>query len=138
MDAFAALQKLQELKAEMSRLWQRMDVLAVPTIGTTFTVAEVLADPIDTNTTLGHYTHFGNLLDLTAVAVPVGTTVDGRPASVLLLGAAQTDDTVLALAARLLDEPRDRHRQPPIPSTATSGTTASTASTATNTAGERL
>jgi len=141
VDAFAALQKLQELKAEMSQLWQRMDVLVVPTIGTTFTVAEVLADPIDTNTTLGHYTHFGNLLDLVAVAVPVGTTADGRPASVLLLGAAQTDDTVLALAARLLDEPRDRHGQPPTPSTATSGTTASTASTAstaTDTAGERL
>jgi nicotinamidase-related amidase len=83
-------------------------VLVVPTIGTTFTVAEVLADPVDTNTALGHYTHFGNLLDLVAVAVPVGTTSDGRPASVLLLGAAQTDDVVLELAARLLDEPRDR------------------------------
>ena len=59
-----------------------MDVAAcVPTIGTTFTVAEVLADPIDTNTELGHYTHFGNLLDLVAVAVPAGTTADGRPAS---------------------------------------------------------
>ena len=82
-----------------------MDVLVVPTIGTTFTVAEVLADPVDTNTALGHYTHFGNLLDLVGAAVPAGTTADGRPASALLLGAAQTDDTVLALAARLLDEP---------------------------------
>ena len=94
----------------MSRLWQSMDVLVVPTIGTTFTVAEVLADPVDTNTVLGHYTHFGNLLDLVGVAVPVGTTADGRPASALLLGAAQTDDVVLELAARLLDEPRDRAR----------------------------
>ena len=41
-----------------------MDVLVVPTIGTTFTVDEVLARPIDCNTMLGHYTHFGNLLDL--------------------------------------------------------------------------
>ena len=110
VDAFAALQRLQELKADVDRLWQHMDVLVVPTIGTTYTVAEVLADPVDTNTALGHYTHFGNLLDLVGVAVPTGTTVDGRPASALLLGAARTDDTVLQLAARLLDEPRESSR----------------------------
>ena len=115
VDAFAALQRLQELKAEVGRLWDAMDVLVVPTIGRTFTVAEVLADPIDTNTTLGHYTHFGNLLDLVGVAVPVGTTADGRPASALLLGAAQSDDAVLELAARLLDEPRDRTRAEDVP-----------------------
>ena len=40
-----ALQRLQELKAEVGRLWADMDVLVVPTIGTTFTVDEVLADP---------------------------------------------------------------------------------------------
>jgi allophanate hydrolase len=106
VDAFAALQRLAELKARVARLWQHMDVLVVPTIGTTFTVAQVLSAPIDTNTVLGHYTHFGNLLDLTAVAVPVGVTSDGRPCSAMLLGAALTDDTVLALAAQLLDEPR--------------------------------
>ena len=43
VDAFAALQRLQELKATVGRLWQQMDVLVVPTIGTTFTVDEVLA-----------------------------------------------------------------------------------------------
>lgn len=106
VDAFAALQTLQELKAQVSRLWQRCDVLVVPTIATTFTVDEVLDRPIETNTVLGHYTHFGNLLDLLGVAVPMGVTADGRPHSAMLLGAAQTDDTVLALAARLLDEPR--------------------------------
>jgi allophanate hydrolase len=106
VDAFAALQRLQELKAEVGRLWQHMDVLVVPTIGTTFTVDEVLARPIDCNTVLGHYTHFGNLLDLLGVAVPLGVTADGRPFSAMLLGAALTDDTVLQLAAQILDEPR--------------------------------
>jgi allophanate hydrolase len=107
VDAFTALHRLAELKATVARLWERMDVLAVPTIGTTFTVDEVLARPIETNTMLGHYTHFGNLLDLLGVAVPAGTTADGRPHSAMLLGAALSDDTVLALAARLLDEPRE-------------------------------
>ena len=66
VDVFRAQYRLAELKAEVARLFQDMDVLVLPTIGTTFTVAEVLADPIATNTMLGHYTHFGNLLDLCA------------------------------------------------------------------------
>jgi allophanate hydrolase len=107
VDAFAALQRLAELKAVVARVWQSMDVLVVPTIGTTFTVDEVLAAPIDCNTMLGHYTHFGNLLDLVGMAVPLGVTGDGRPYSAMLLGAALTDDTVLHLAAQILDEPRE-------------------------------
>ena len=106
VDAFAALQRLQELKAIVGRVWEHVDVLVVPTIGTTFTVDEVLADPIGCNTKLGHYTHFGNLLDLIGVAVPLGVTADGRPYSAMLLGPALSDDTVLQVAAALLDEPR--------------------------------
>lgn len=106
VDAFAALQRLQELKAQVARLWRTMDVLVVPTIGTTFTVDEVLARPIECNTMLGHYTHFGNLLDLLGVAVPLGVAADGRPYSAMLLGNALTDDTVLQLAGQILDEPR--------------------------------
>jgi Asp-tRNA(Asn)/Glu-tRNA(Gln) amidotransferase A subunit family amidase len=83
-----------------------MDVLVVPTIGTTFTVEQVQANPINCNTMLGHYTHFGNLLDLLGVAVPLGVTSDGRPSSAMLLGNALSDDTALTLAAQILDEPR--------------------------------
>jgi allophanate hydrolase len=80
----------------------------------------VLARPIDCNTILGHYTHFGNLLDLLGVAVPLGITSDGRPYSATLLGPALGDDTVLQLAARVLDEPRAEKTYSPIPSTQTS------------------
>ena len=59
---------------------------------------------------LGHYTHFGNLLDLLGVAVPLGVTADGRPASAMVLGPALSDDTVLHLAAQILDEPRAGRR----------------------------
>ena len=76
-----------------------MDVLVLPAIGTTFTVDEVLADPIGANTKLGHYTHFGNLLDLCAAVVPAGLTSDGRPAALMVLGPALADDRVLAMAA---------------------------------------
>ncbi|WP_054811789.1 allophanate hydrolase [Nocardia arizonensis] len=106
VDVFRAQQRLQELRAQVGRMWADVDVIVTPTIGTTFTVDQVLADPIATNTMLGHYTHFGNLLDLTAVAVPMGMAADGRPVSAMVFGPALADDTVLAAAARLLDEPR--------------------------------
>ncbi|MGW4119443.1 allophanate hydrolase [Nocardia sp. NPDC004711] len=106
VDVFRAQQRLQELRAAVARMWAAFDVVVVPTIGTTFTVAQVQADPIATNTVLGHYTHFGNLLDLTAISVPVGSTADGRPLAVMVFGPALADDTVLAAAARILDEPR--------------------------------
>ncbi len=106
VDAFSALQRLQHLKAAVAPLWQRMDVMVVPTIGTTFTVEQVQALPVEANTMLGHYTHFGNLLDLVGVAVPVGLTDDGRPCSAMLLGAALCDDTVLQLAAQFVEEQR--------------------------------
>jgi allophanate hydrolase len=115
VDTFAALQRLQELKAVVNRLWLEMDVLVVPTIGTTFTVAEVLAAPIDCNTMLGHYTHFGNLLDLLGAAVPLGVTAGGKPCSAMLLGPALSDDTVLHLAAQILDEPRTPRAHSPAP-----------------------
>lgn len=100
-EVFRAQYRLAELKAVVARLFATMDVLVLPTIGTTFTVPEVLADPIGTNTVLGHYTHFGNLLDLCAIAIPAGVTADGRPVSVMILGPALADDKVLAAAARI-------------------------------------
>ena len=78
-------------------------MLVLPALGTTFTIDEVLADPIATNTTLGHYTHFGNLLDLCAAVVPAGLTSDGRPAALMVLGPALADDRVLGAAAALAD-----------------------------------
>ncbi|MET1006636.1 MAG: allophanate hydrolase [Propionibacteriaceae bacterium] len=101
VDVFRAQYRLAELKSLVAELWQTMDVLILPTLGTTFTVEQVLAAPIGTNTTLGHYTHFGNLLDLCAVAVPAGITADGRPVSTMVLGPALADDVVLTVAARL-------------------------------------
>jgi len=101
VDVFAAEHRLGELRAEVSTLWHDMDVLVLPAIGTTFTVDEVFADPIGANTKLGHYTHFGNLLDLCAAVVPAGVTTDGRPAALMVLGPALADDRVLAMAAEL-------------------------------------
>jgi allophanate hydrolase len=45
-----------------------MDVMLLPTTGTVYTHEQVAADPVGTNTNLGYYTNFVNLLDLAAIA----------------------------------------------------------------------
>jgi allophanate hydrolase len=105
VDLWRAQHRLAELATMTARLWDRIDVLVVPTIGTTYTYAEIAADPIGRNLNLGRYTQFANLLDMAAVTVPNGFTADGRPASLTLLGPAHSDDTLALLAASLDDEP---------------------------------
>jgi allophanate hydrolase len=100
-DAFRAQHRLQELRAWTARLWRRIDALVLPTVGTTYTHAEIAADPIGRNLNLGRYTQFANLLDLAAVTVPNGFTADGRPASLTVFGPAFSDGTLALLAAAL-------------------------------------
>ena len=64
--------------------------LALPTVPFHPTLAEVAADPIDTNARLGRYTTFVNLLDLCAVSVPADP-VDGLPFGITLIGPAWSD-----------------------------------------------
>jgi allophanate hydrolase len=51
---------------------------------------------------LGRYTQFANLLDLAAVAVPAGTTPDGRPVGVTLLGPAFSEARLISAAHDLI------------------------------------
>ncbi|MFC4586180.1 allophanate hydrolase [Sphaerisporangium corydalis] len=99
VDAFEGLYRLRALSAETRAAWASMDVLAVPTVPTTFTIAEMEESPLDRNTVLGHYTTFTNLLDLAAVAVPAGTTAAGRPHGVTFQGPAGSDGLLAGLAA---------------------------------------
>jgi allophanate hydrolase len=101
VDLWRAQHRLRELRYQADRLWEQIDVLVVPTVGTTYTHAEIAADPIGRNLNLGRYTQFANLLDLAAVTVPNGFTADGRPASLTLLGPAFSDETLALLAASL-------------------------------------
>jgi allophanate hydrolase len=101
VDAFRGLYRLRELRAQTAPAWAAMDVLAVPTVPTTFTVAEMLADPVHRNSVLGTYTTFTNLLDLAAVALPAGRTTAGRPHGITLLAPAGRDAWLAGLAAGL-------------------------------------
>lgn len=82
-------------------VWSEIDALALPTTPTTFTHAQVARDPIGTNDRLGHYTTFGNLLDLCAVVLRAGAREDGLPFGLQLLGPASSDFRLLALGEAL-------------------------------------
>jgi allophanate hydrolase len=101
VDAFRGRHRLAELRARARAAWESVDVLLLPTVPTTFTVAEMLADPLRRNAVLGHYTTFGNLLDLCAAAVPAGFTAAGRPHGVMLLAPAGADARLARAASQL-------------------------------------
>ena len=52
--------------------------------------------PVRSNTNLGYYTNFVNLLDLAAVAVPAGLRANGLPFGVSLIGPAFSDERCCA------------------------------------------
>jgi allophanate hydrolase len=108
VETFRARHRLQELRAVCGRTWQRADVLLLPTVPTTFTRAEIAEQPVARNLVLGRFTQFANLLDLAAVAVPAGTTRDGRPAGVTLFGPAFTEGPLLDAAQELTISWSDR------------------------------
>jgi allophanate hydrolase len=100
-DAFRGLYALQALKVKLAPIIASVDLLCVPTAPTHYTVDAVLADPIITNSRLGTYTNFVNLLDLCGIAVPCGKRSDGLPMSITLLAPAGKDDLSATLARDL-------------------------------------
>ena len=100
-DAFAGMYKLAELKRASESLWRRFDMIAVPSVPTVYTVAEVEAAPIALNSRFGVYTNFVNLLDLAALAVPGRARADGWPAGVTLIGPRGSDGLLAGLGSRL-------------------------------------
>jgi allophanate hydrolase len=96
-DAFRGIYRLAALKRQAGAAMAGLDLLAVPTIPTFYTRADLEADPIGPNSRLGTYTNFVNLLDMCGIAVPTGPRGDGRPGSVTLLARAGEDAKVAAL-----------------------------------------
>ena len=95
VDAFKAFYQLEELRRVRDLTFGEIDVLALPTVPTVYTVAQVLADPIGLNSRLGTYTNFVNLLDLCALAVPA--SMQAAPFGITLLAQAGNDATLASL-----------------------------------------
>jgi allophanate hydrolase len=100
VDAFAAFYQLEGLRRSAHETFEGIDVLALPTAPTLYTVAQVLADPIQLNSRLGTYTNFVNLLDLCGLAIPCALH-DGRtPFGITLLAPGGHDGLVAAVGRR--------------------------------------
>ncbi|RNJ44981.1 allophanate hydrolase [Mesorhizobium erdmanii] len=100
-DAFRGLYALQAYRAKLAPVIASVDLFCVPTAPTHYTAAAVLADPVETNSRLGTYTNFVNLLDMCGIAVPAGKRDDGLPMSVTLLAQAGRDVLTAMLARDL-------------------------------------
>jgi allophanate hydrolase len=101
VDAFEGFYRLAALTREAEAQWAAMDVMLLPTSGTTYKISELLADPIQLNSNLGYYTNFVNLMDLSALAVPAGFRPNGLPFGVTLVGRAFDDGRLAAISDAL-------------------------------------
>ncbi len=101
VDAFEATYRLAALRRQADQSWSVIDTLVLPTAPTIYTRAQIAADPVGTNSRLGYYTNFANLLDTAAIAIPAGFRPDGLPFGVTLFGPAWSDTRLAVLGARL-------------------------------------
>jgi allophanate hydrolase len=98
VELWNGMYRLAALKRHADQMWDDVDVLAFPTTGTTYRVAELAAAPIALNSNLGRYTNFVNLLDMAAIAIPAGTRGNGTGFGITLIGPADSDRGLLTLA----------------------------------------
>jgi len=98
-EVFHGQERLAALAHEIAPVWRRIDLMLVPTTGTIYRIADIEAEPLLLNATLGHYTNFANLLDLSAIAVPNGVQLNGLPAGVCLIAPAFHDPLLAAIGA---------------------------------------
>ncbi|MER2107611.1 MAG: allophanate hydrolase [Solibacillus sp.] len=71
---FKAQHLIQRYRQQVQQQLQGA-VLIMPTVGGTWTIDEVLANPVETNSKLGLYTNHCNILDLGAINVPANTEI---------------------------------------------------------------
>ncbi|MDY7106909.1 MAG: allophanate hydrolase [Actinomycetota bacterium] len=107
-DYHRAMTRLRALRARTARVWDDVDVLALPSVPTAPSLADDAADPIGTSTTLGRFTTFTNLLDLAALTLP--DPDDPHPgAGLTLQSPANTDATLASLASELASTSTPEH-----------------------------
>jgi allophanate hydrolase len=95
VDLFNGMYRLAEIRRIADAMWEGIDLLVLPTTGTTYRVAELRAAPIALNSALGAYTNFVNLLDMAAIAVPAGVRDNGTGFGITFIGPAGTDRALL-------------------------------------------
>jgi allophanate hydrolase len=101
VETFKGLYRLNEIRQQVAPVWDRVDILMLPTSPTTYRVEDMLLDPVAKNSQFGRYTNFVNLMGLAAIAVPGGFGPSGLPAGVTLIGPAFSDDALAPFAGAM-------------------------------------
>lgn len=100
VDAFRAQYRMGELRREVARQLDGIDVLVTPTVPRPYRVAEMRAEPLLRNAEVGHYTYGVGPLDLCALALPASMRADGLPFGISLVGRAGEEGRLRALGRR--------------------------------------
>jgi len=100
-DTFDALYRLEAGKRMAERVFDRVDLLLVPTAPTIHTRAAIATEPIARNSDFGLYTNFVNLLGMCALALPGPFRKDGLPAGITLIGPGGADHRLAEFARRI-------------------------------------
>lgn len=108
VDYFDAAYRMAGYRRVTEQMFNEIDVLVLPTVGSHFSLAELNDEPIARNTDNGYYTNFVNLLDLAAVAIPAGFTQSGLPFGISLIGDRMSDQRLMEIARTLLAHQSER------------------------------
>ena len=92
--------RLRTLAQRAAPMWDKIDLLLVPTAPTHYTIAAMQADPLTLNRNLGAYTNFVNLLDYAAISVPSSIRPDGLPFGITLIARCGADLQLADLGQR--------------------------------------
>jgi len=101
VELYQSRDRLRFLKRHAEAIFSAADALVLPTSGTIWRVAEVLADPVQKNSDLGYYTNFVNPLDLSGIAVPNAMQANGLPCGITLIGPAFHEPQLAAIGHAL-------------------------------------
>lgn len=104
VDFFKANEKLQKLKQKCYQLLQGFDFAITPTIPKPFTIEEIANDPIGNNSKIGYYTNFMNLLDFSAIAVPVDFYSFGIPFGMTIFSHRYFENELIKVAENLFSK----------------------------------
>jgi amidase len=96
----------EKITRDLDRVWRDVDVLLTPTVPDRPGAADAIAGRGAVRTLLAAsgpvaYTAMWNVTGFPAAAVPAGTGTDGLPLSVQLVGPADSEERLVALAAEL-------------------------------------
>jgi len=97
VDYFDGAYRLAAYKRIAEQMFESIDVLLLPTVGTHYSLAEVTAEPLLRNSDNGAYTNFVNLLDMSALAIPAGFTPAGLPFGITFIAEALHDQQLFKL-----------------------------------------